>query len=179
MTRYGPHKLAKILHHAFCESEPEILERKLKGSEKKTPRAASTPTTAPTSITLPTRPVYEPSESHGSTTPTNENQVELSPAAPPQDYPDFDRKGSIITDVIRGEGTRALLVEDNEINLKLLVAYMRKLKIQHTTAINGLEALDAYKEAKGQFDVIFMGQQFLSITLHSLTYIKYTILILE
>jgi PleD family two-component response regulator len=52
---------------------------------------------------------------------------------------------------------RVLLVEDNEINLKLLVAYMRKLKLDHATAINGLEALNVYKEANGQFDVIFMG----------------------
>jgi len=53
-------------------------------------------------------------------------------------------------------GMRILLVEDNEINLKLLVAYMRKLKLNHATAINGLEALNTYKEAKGSFDVIFM-----------------------
>lgn len=50
-----------------------------------------------------------------------------------------------------------LLVEDNEINLKLLVAYMKKLKLPHTTAINGLEALNAYKDCDGRFDVIFMG----------------------
>jgi CheY-like chemotaxis protein len=52
---------------------------------------------------------------------------------------------------------RVLLVEDNEINMKLLVAYMRKLKLNHATAINGLEALNTYKEANGAFDVIFMG----------------------
>jgi PleD family two-component response regulator len=55
------------------------------------------------------------------------------------------------------QGMRVLLVEDNEINLKLLVAYMRKLKLDHATACNGLEALNAYKDAQGSFDVIFMG----------------------
>ena len=54
-------------------------------------------------------------------------------------------------------GMRVLLVEDNEINLKLLVAYMRKLKLEHATATNGLEAANAYKECEGNFDVIFMG----------------------
>ncbi|RDW74114.1 hypothetical protein BP5796_07556 [Coleophoma crateriformis] len=54
------------------------------------------------------------------------------------------------------DGMRVLLVEDNEINLKLLVTYMRKLKISYATATNGLEALNAYKEANGQFDIIFM-----------------------
>ena len=56
---------------------------------------------------------------------------------------------------------RVLLVEDNEINLKLLVAYMRKLKLNHATACNGLEAVNAYKDAheeKKHFDVIFMGK---------------------
>jgi CheY-like chemotaxis protein len=57
---------------------------------------------------------------------------------------------------------RILLVEDNEINMKLLVAYMRKLKLNHTTAINGLEALNRYKEANGAFDVIFMGSLYCS-----------------
>lgn len=51
---------------------------------------------------------------------------------------------------------RVLLVEDNEINLKLLIATMRKLKIAHATATNGLEALNAYKDSRGAFDVIFM-----------------------
>jgi hypothetical protein len=55
------------------------------------------------------------------------------------------------------EGLRVLLVEDNEINLKLLVAYMRKLKLAHATAGNGLEALNAYKSHDGRHDVIFMG----------------------
>lgn len=52
---------------------------------------------------------------------------------------------------------RVLLVEDNEINLKLLVATMRKLKLDHVTATNGLEAFNSYKDCDGKFDVIFMG----------------------
>ena len=62
------------------------------------------------------------------------------------------------------DGMRVLLVEDNEINLKLLVAYMRKLKLNHATACNGLEAVNAYKDAheeKKHFDVIFMGKPFI------------------
>jgi len=53
---------------------------------------------------------------------------------------------------------RVLLVEDNEINLKLLIATMRKLKLEYATAMNGLEALNTYKESGGKFDVIFMGK---------------------
>jgi len=61
------------------------------------------------------------------------------------------------------DGMRVLLVEDNEINLKLLVAYMRKLKLNHATACNGLEAVNTYKDAHTEsrkFNVIFMGQSF-------------------
>jgi hypothetical protein len=65
---------------------------------------------------------------------------------------------SIDTSIVRSTGYRVLLVEDNEINMKLLVAYMRKLKLNHATAINGLDALNTYKEANGCFDVIFMGK---------------------
>jgi hypothetical protein len=54
-------------------------------------------------------------------------------------------------------GLRVLLVEDNEINLKLLIATMRKLKLDHATATNGLEAFNSYKERQGKFDVVFMG----------------------
>jgi len=57
---------------------------------------------------------------------------------------------------LESNGLRVLLVEDNEINLKLLVAYMRKLKLDHSTATNGLEALDTYKDCEGKYDVIFM-----------------------
>jgi len=33
---------------------------------------------------------------------------------------------------------------------------MRKLKLDHATATNGLEALNSYKESEGRFDVVFM-----------------------
>jgi exo-beta-1,3-glucanase (GH17 family) len=75
--------------------------------------------------------------------------------------PSRDDKASGDSIVKDPDGMRVLLVEDNEINLKLLVAYMRKLKLNHATACNGLEAVNAYKEAHNearQFDVIFMGK---------------------
>jgi CheY-like chemotaxis protein len=55
------------------------------------------------------------------------------------------------------DALRALLVEDNEINLRLLIACMQKLKLSHLAATNGLEARETYKSNKGQFDVVFMG----------------------
>jgi PleD family two-component response regulator len=52
---------------------------------------------------------------------------------------------------------RALLVDDNEINLRLLTACVKKLQHSHLEATNGLEALETYKSNNGQFDVVFMG----------------------
>jgi CheY-like chemotaxis protein len=71
---------------------------------------------------------------------------------------EIDSKSSNESANIGAENMRVLLVEDNEINLNLLVAYMRKLKLDHATACNGLEALDVYKRARGGFDAIFMGE---------------------
>ena len=40
-----------------------------------------------------------------------------------------------------------LLVDDNDVNLKLLVAFVRKAKLSYETAHDGLQALELYKEA--------------------------------
>ncbi|KAI9834533.1 MAG: hypothetical protein M1819_002909 [Sarea resinae] len=49
-----------------------------------------------------------------------------------------------------------LLVEDNEINLKLLVTYMRRLHVPHAIAVNGLEALQSYQSTTRSFDIVLM-----------------------
>ncbi|MCJ1387585.1 hypothetical protein MMC18_000428 [Xylographa bjoerkii] len=51
---------------------------------------------------------------------------------------------------------RVLLVEDNAINLKLLVTYMKKIHCDCVTASDGLQALQAYKQNMGHFDLVFM-----------------------
>jgi signal transduction histidine kinase/ActR/RegA family two-component response regulator len=55
---------------------------------------------------------------------------------------------------------RVLLVDDNAINLKLLVTFMKKIGLPYGEASNGLEALTRYKEAAGEpFDFILMDLQ--------------------
>lgn len=52
-----------------------------------------------------------------------------------------------------------LLVDDNPINIKLLVAVVRKLKHPYATAANGLEAVALFQQALEQgrrFDMVFM-----------------------
>ncbi|KAF7115471.1 hypothetical protein CNMCM5793_002429 [Aspergillus hiratsukae] len=49
-----------------------------------------------------------------------------------------------------------LLVDDNDVNLKLLVAFMKKAKFPYHTASNGLEALEVYKMNVGYIPVVLM-----------------------
>ena len=49
-----------------------------------------------------------------------------------------------------------LLVDDNPINLKLLVTFMKKSKLPFEEAVNGLEALEKYKASKRPFDYVLM-----------------------
>ncbi|KAH6719464.1 hypothetical protein BKA61DRAFT_669786 [Leptodontidium sp. MPI-SDFR-AT-0119] len=51
---------------------------------------------------------------------------------------------------------KALLVEDNAVNLKILMHCMRSAKQEYVTATNGLEALEQYQADPGAFKIIFM-----------------------
>lgn len=52
-----------------------------------------------------------------------------------------------------------LLVDDNAINLKLLVTFMKKIKLPYAEAVNGLDALNKFKEAHQPFDFVLMDLQ--------------------
>ncbi|KAF3764187.1 hypothetical protein M406DRAFT_42071, partial [Cryphonectria parasitica EP155] len=49
------------------------------------------------------------------------------------------------------KGRAVLIADDNAINLKILSAYMKKLKLAHVTAINGLESLTLYSQAPSDY----------------------------
>ncbi|KAH8422479.1 hybrid sensor histidine kinase/response regulator [Aspergillus melleus] len=49
-----------------------------------------------------------------------------------------------------------LLVDDNDINLKILSTFMRKIGCSFETANNGLAALEKYKESSGNYDYVLM-----------------------
>jgi CheY-like chemotaxis protein len=52
--------------------------------------------------------------------------------------------------------SHTLIVDDNLLNRRLLVAFMKKHGIQYEEASNGLEALKKYQESIVKFDVILM-----------------------
>ncbi|KAK2037671.1 hsp90-like protein [Colletotrichum somersetense] len=70
-------------------------------------------------------------------------------------------KGSTRTSVPPSPGmakspSEFLLVDDNAINIKILSAYMKRLQKRHTTASNGLEALQAYTSQPQRFCCILI-----------------------
>ncbi|KAJ5767216.1 uncharacterized protein N7511_004832 [Penicillium nucicola] len=50
-----------------------------------------------------------------------------------------------------------LLVDDNDINLRLLMAFMKRLKCDYALAQNGQEALDFFKANASNISIIIMG----------------------
>ncbi|KAK5115852.1 hypothetical protein LTR85_009446 [Meristemomyces frigidus] len=57
---------------------------------------------------------------------------------------------------IPAERSTVLLVEDNEINMKLLVALMKKSKLEYECAGDGLQALNAYTATPSKFLLVLM-----------------------
>ncbi|KAG7436793.1 Hybrid signal transduction histidine kinase B [Fusarium oxysporum f. sp. raphani] len=49
-----------------------------------------------------------------------------------------------------------LLVDDNPINLKMLVMFMKKLNLQYSTATDGQQAVAKYKESPKNYKCVFM-----------------------
>ncbi|KAI0553474.1 hypothetical protein F4679DRAFT_571178 [Xylaria curta] len=54
---------------------------------------------------------------------------------------------------------RVLVVDDNAVNLKLLVTFIKKLNLSYAEATNGLEAVTKFKEVDMLFDVVLMDLQ--------------------
>jgi CheY-like chemotaxis protein len=52
-----------------------------------------------------------------------------------------------------------LIVDDNDVNLKLLSAYLARKSYPFMTAVDGIVAVEAYKAARGNFSCIFMDIQ--------------------
>lgn len=166
---FGPHKIAKILNQAFCHPNEintggdAIISHDGFDTHTSSPKSlnSQSPTNVSSKIVSnftslnttrisplpPPKPPTLASHPIKSVIKSEKKLPSPSTAPPPADK---IQSFSIQKDL------HVLLVEDNEINLRLLIATMHKLKLRHVTAMNGLEALNAYKKYSGQFDVIFM-----------------------
>ncbi|KAF3385606.1 Autoinducer 2 sensor kinase/phosphatase LuxQ [Penicillium rolfsii] len=54
------------------------------------------------------------------------------------------------------QNIHVLVVDDNDINLKILATFMRKIGCSYETASNGLIALEKYKASERRFDFVLM-----------------------
>ncbi|TGO24540.1 hypothetical protein BPAE_0100g00080 [Botrytis paeoniae] len=67
--------------------------------------------------------------------------------------PDHNRS---LSEILLTTKPIALLVEDNAINMRILIACMKKLSVQYYCAVNGLHAVTTYQNARVKPDIIFM-----------------------
>jgi CheY-like chemotaxis protein len=65
-------------------------------------------------------------------------------------------KANPIPDDSSSQNTTFLLVDDNPINLKMLVLFMKKLKLQYATATDGQQAVAKYRENPKSYKCVFM-----------------------
>jgi len=57
------------------------------------------------------------------------------------------------------KGYRLLLAEDVEINREILLSLLEPLEIEIDCAVNGIEAVNMFKESPDKYDMIFMDMQ--------------------
>ncbi|KAH6651970.1 hypothetical protein BKA67DRAFT_537820 [Truncatella angustata] len=114
-------------------------------------------------ITLPLGPTKPEAEAHKeqpestATTPphtTPDPIVSITPATPIPD--ETTRSTAAALDADNVGKTRCLLVDDNDINLRILASFMKKLNYSYRTATNGLEALELYAAAPEKYRHILM-----------------------
>ena len=103
-------------------------------------------------ISLPVRG-QTPGSSHITAAP-NGRVAELDPLPRP-----FPNSPAAQLDALPSDFAPFLVVDDNEINVKLLSAYLHKRNFHYTTADNGVSAVAAYKAARGVFSAVLMDIQ--------------------
>nr|POF26427.1 hybrid signal transduction histidine kinase b [Quercus suber] len=67
-----------------------------------------------------------------------------------------DENALMVPEAISQTDDKVLLVEDNDINMKLLVALMHKQNLLYECAVNGCEAVDKYRASPSSFFLILM-----------------------
>ncbi|KAH6686477.1 histidine kinase G7 [Plectosphaerella plurivora] len=108
-------------------------------------------------------PPTDASSSHGSNGPSevegglrrigegDPSKEATGPVTDGTSRPHASTEGEVIKD-----GSHFLIVDDNPINLKILSTYMKRFKRPHSTAVNGLEALEKFRLNPARFCCILM-----------------------
>ncbi|KAI0477568.1 hypothetical protein GGR56DRAFT_637843 [Xylariaceae sp. FL0804] len=109
---------------------------------------------------LPTEDQAQPAESAEKKDPgqgQDGGQDTLSPPPPPTVAKQIDPQHELEAGAApKAPGTDVLLVDDNQINRRILVSFMKKLKKPHNTAIDGLEAFKFFSADPARYACILM-----------------------
>jgi signal transduction histidine kinase/CheY-like chemotaxis protein len=135
---FGPHKLATAIYDSLSLSEVLPASQERNGG-------------------APKRASLKRSYSTMSTTMSHSRLTESQPI--PMQVQCILESRDVADTMAASLMPSLLLVDDNEINLKIIATYIQKLPCRFKTASNGLEAVERYQEAYGKgtpFDVILM-----------------------
>ncbi|KAF4426565.1 ATPase-like, ATP-binding domain protein [Fusarium austroafricanum] len=148
----GPRKLQRI------------LARFMKNNQTGTPSSGGQPATdkcpqllTPASATQHVPPIPptiegENRDTLGSTLP----ETCLTQQRPRSSLPTPSAETEPTIEETSNKGNLFLLVDDNPINLKMLIVFMKKLKLTYCTATDGQQALDIYVKNPESFRCVFM-----------------------
>lgn len=149
------------------QSAPSLPIKQIFESNETTQRAASVNWKTSTSVYDPVLDQHRPSIEHyrwKSEQPVHRNKDESSNNKPPEfgdlkagRLPGFPSAAG--TNVSPADLPHVLVVDDNAINLRLLVTFMKKIKLPYSEAVNGLEAFNRFKETERPFDFVLMDLQ--------------------
>lgn len=162
---FGPRKLARAITTAAQMAQRRREEHPRTASPRQLEYKPTSPGSSSPSTSRRTSPsqdlrrrslLRQASHSEQSESPTHsESQSGSSP--PPASRP--SSRASVTSNNRTSPGPSpgtVLLVEDNPINLKLLIASMRKLRQSYATAVNGLEAVEKYTASPSTYSLVFM-----------------------
>lgn len=105
-------------------------------------------------------------EGNGSESPLDQPDLDIAPETPPSSIlvssedlidPKLDEVKNLSQLQNDQERTTILIVDDNYINVRILVEFMKKLGCNYATASNGLEALEFFKANAPSIALILMG----------------------
>lgn len=151
----GPRKLSTVVSSMLKSRAPEEPNPGLASEDQTTPTALQT-----AGGPLPPRPALHKRDLRAIAAAPHRSVTWPQETNPPAHPPVAETQPPPLTITIPGPLEKyLLLVDDNPINIKLLVAVVRKLKHPYATAANGLEAVNLFRQAVEQgrrFDMVFM-----------------------
>lgn len=166
---HPPNNLGTASNKPLNLAAPSHLSHRMSGRSRRDSTSSDLPNGPPPAPPLPTPPAPDPTSiaKAGNTPPTpgardhsalKSARPRRSRKASPKE--DLSTKGSALPSSLLDGSVppiNVLIVEDNIINLKLLEAFMKRLKVRWSTAMNGQIAVNKWRT--GGFHLVLMDIQ--------------------